>query len=431
MVASLTFNGIGYFMLVFFRVLKESLQFALNALRANRLRTFLSLLGVTFGVFSIVAVLAAVDSMKQEIVSSFDQMDSRTIYLSRFSFGQTDVPLWKRQQFENITYDQYASLKHTAEVDEVLCFNMFLPSQNLRYKDNLLEMVRMQATTQEYPLVDPFKLVYGRYFNEYESHLGAPVIVIGYDIAENLFGNADLAMDKQIRLMGKQVTVIGVMEKEGESTFGQSKDNMTFIPMNLGRSVYSTSSKAATTAVIIKPDSNSDTEAYKANLESRIRTIRGLDVKSDNDFFINEIEGLSTFVDQITGTLNTIGFVISGFSLLVGGFGIANIMFVSVKERTNIIGIQKALGAKNRFILFQFLFEAVILSVLGGLIGILVVFVGFMGLNVMLPNFTFILSPFNISIGLIIASLIGFISGILPALSASKLNPVDAIRTGM
>lgn len=418
-------------MRVFFRVLQESLHFALNALRANRLRTFLSLLGVTFGVFSIVAVLAAVDSMKQEIVSSIDQMDSRTIYLSRMSFGQTDVPQWKRQQFENISFEQYNALKHTADAEEILCFNMWIPSQNLRYKDNLLSMVQMQATTQDYPLVDPLSFAYGRYFNEYESHLGSPVIVVGYDIAESLFGNAAIAMDKQIRLMGKQVTIIGVLEKEGESAFGQSKDNMTYIPINLGRGVYSTNSGITTTAVIIRPDPQSDTEAYKASLEARMRNIRGLDIRSDNDFFINEIEGLSSFVDKITGTLNTIGFVISGFSLLVGGFGIANIMFVSVKERTNIIGIQKALGAKNRFILIQFLFEAVILSILGGLIGIAVVFLSFMGLNIMVPSFTFILSTFNISIGLIIASCIGFISGILPALSASKLNPVEAIRTGM
>src|SRR5699024_5459304 len=153
----------------------------------------------------------------------------------------------------------------------------------------------------------------------------------------------------------------------------QSRDNLSYIPINLGRGIYSTSSTAATTAIIIKPDPVSDKETYKASLESRMRTIRGLDVKSDNDFFINEIEGLSQFVDKIIGTLNTIGFVISGFSLLVGGFGIANIMFVSVKERTNIIGIQKALGAKNHFILYQFLFEAVILSIIGGLVGIFMV----------------------------------------------------------
>lgn len=418
-------------MRVFFRVLQESLNFALNALRANRLRTFLSLLGVTFGIFSIVAVLAAVDSMKHEIVSSFEDMDSRTIFLSRMAFGQTDVPLWKRQQFEDISFDQYISLQHTADVNEILCYNMWLPSQNLRYQDNLIEMVQMQATTAEYSQVDPFKLTYGRYFNEYESHLGAPVIVIGYDIAENLFGKADVAMGKQIRVMGKRATVIGVIEKQGESAFGQSRDNLAFIPINLGRSVYGSSSRATTSAIIIKPDPNSDPEAYKASLESRMRNIRGLDVKSENDFFINELEGLSDFIDKITGTLNTIGFVISGFSLLVGGFGIANIMFVSVKERTNIIGIQKALGAKNRFILMQFLFEAVILSVLGGLIGILIVFLGFTGLNVVVPNFTFILSPLNITIGLFIASSIGFVSGILPAISASKLDPVDAIRTGM
>lgn len=418
-------------MRVFFRVLQESLQFALNALRANRLRTFLSLLGVTFGVFSIVAVLAAVDSMKHEIVSSFDQMDSRTIYLSRVSFGQTDVPAWKRQQFENISYDQFLALKTTSEPGEVLCFNMFLPSQSLRYQDNLLEFVLMQAVTHEYPEVDAIKILHGRFFNEYESHIGASVIVIGFDIAESLFGNADLAVDKHLRLMGKQVTVIGVMDKQGESTFGQSMDGMTFIPVNLGRNVYPTSSRATTSAIIIKPDSKSESASYVASLEQRMRTIRGLDIKSDNDFFINEIEGLMSFVDQITGTLNLIGFVISGFSLLVGGFGIANIMFVSVKERTNIIGIQKAIGAKNKFILMQFLFEAVILSLLGGIIGIIIVSLGFMGLNLVTPGFTFILSPFNILIGIVIASSIGFISGILPALSASRLDPVDAIRTGM
>ena len=418
-------------MRIFFRVIQESLHFALNALRANRLRTFLSLLGVTFGIFSIVAVLAAVDSMKHEILSSFEDMDSRTIFLSRMSFGQTDVPVWKRQQFKNISYDQYSMLKRTASRDETMCFNMWIPSQNLRYKDNLAEFVQMQATTEDYIHVDPFRLAYGRYFNEYESVSGAHVMVLGYDVAETLFEQAASAINQEVRAFGKQLTVIGVIEKQGETTFSQSRDNLSYIPINLGRGIYSTSSTAATTAIIIKPDPVSDKETYKASLESRMRTIRGLDVKSDNDFFINEIEGLSQFVDKIIGTLNTIGFVISGFSLLVGGFGIANIMFVSVKERTNIIGIQKALGAKNKFILLQFLFEAVLLSLLGGGIGIFVVFIAFVGLNVMVPSFTFLLSPFNISVGLIISSGIGFISGILPALSASRLNPVDAIRTGM
>lgn len=418
-------------MRIFFRVLQESFQFALNALRANRLRTLLSLLGVTFGVFSIVAVLAAVDSMKQEIVSNFDQLDSRTIYLSRASFGQTDVPLWKRQQFKNISFDQFLSLKASSQTDEVLCYNMFIPSQNLRHQDNLLPSVSMQAVTSEYPEVDPVKIGYGRFFNEYESHIGSPVIVVGYEIAETLFERAELAVDKQIRLMGKQVTVIGVMEKEGESAFGQSKDEMTFIPANLARGVYPTDSRNITTAIIVKPDSGSDTDAYVANLESRMRSIRGLDVKTDNDFFVNKIEGFMDIVDQITGTLNVIGFVISGFSLLVGGFGIANIMFVSVKERTNIIGIQKAIGAKNKFILLQFLFEAIILSLLGGLIGIFFVFLCFSGLNMIVPSFSFLLSPFNVGVGLVISSGIGFVSGLLPALTASRLDPVDAIRTGM
>src|SRR5699024_8974229 len=144
-----------------------------------------------------------------------EDMDSRTIFLSRMSFGQTDVPVWKRQQFKNISYDQYSMLKRTASRDETMCFNMWIPSQNLRYKDNLAEFVQMQATTEDYIHVDPFRLAYGRYFNEYESVSGAHVMVLGYDVAETLFEQAASAINQEVRVFGKQLTVIGVIEKQG------------------------------------------------------------------------------------------------------------------------------------------------------------------------------------------------------------------------
>ena len=162
-----------------------------------------------------------------------------------------------------------------------------------------------------------------------------------------------------------------------------------------------------------------------------MRVHRGLKPDEIDTFFVNQLQGFADFIDNITGQMNIIGLVISGFSLLVGGFGIANIMFVSVKERTNIIGIQKSMGAKNRFILLQFLFEAIILAVIGGLIGLVLVFFGSLIASSFSGDFQFVLSPWNMFIGTAISAAIGLISGILPAISASRLDPVEAIRTGM
>jgi putative ABC transport system permease protein len=180
----------------------------------------------------------------------------------------------------------------------------------------------------------------------------------------------------------------------------------------------------------LKPKKGIDMDAYKAEVTQKLRNFRGLKSGEINNFFINVLSGFTDLIDGIISKMNIVGWIISGFSLLVGGFGIANIMFVSVKERTNLIGIQKSLGAKNRFILFQFLFEAIILSVIGGIIGLLLVWIIAMVLTNAL-DFEFVLSLGNIILGTGLAAIIGLISGILPAITASKLDPVEAIRTGM
>ncbi|MCH9661456.1 MAG: ABC transporter permease [Bacteroidetes bacterium] len=418
-------------MIVYLRVLKESFNFATSALRNNKLRTFLSLLGVTIGIFSIIAVLAAVDSLKKEIEGSISSLDNSTIFLCRFSFGPTDVPQWKREQFPDVTYDEYLLLQKTMPDMKGVSYQLNVARETLKYEEKSVENVEMIAVTDQQTNIEELKLSQGRFFNESESARGATVIVIGDEIANSLFGSPSNAMGKKLRAYGRKLTVIGVMEKEGSGLFGDSKDVATFLPVNFMRRIYGDNNKATFPFILIKPEAGVDNEEFIAQLSSKMRIIRGLKPEQDENFFVNQLQGFADAIDNMTGTLNAIGGVISFFSLLVGGFGIANIMFVSVKERTNLIGIQKSLGAKNKFILLQFLFEAMILAVIGGLIGIVFVFFASLIASAFTGDFEFVLSPVNVLIGTIISAGIGLVSGIVPAISASRLNPVEAIRTGM
>lgn len=417
-------------MLVYLRLLKESFGFAMNALRNNKLRTFLSLLGVTIGIFSIIAVLAAVDSLDRKIKEDLNDLDKNTIYLMRFSFGPSDIPQWKREQFPDVTYDEFEYLKRSVSDIDKMAFNLFTRNENIKFEDQTVSSVRVTPTTNEFEGIDGIKISEGRFFNESESNSGTAVIILGFDVAEGLFGNSEQALGQKVRMYGQRFTVIGVTEKQGFSTFGDSRDNAVFIPMNFIRRLYGENSDMITPAILIKPKKGIDMEALKGEITQKLRTFRGLKVTEIDNFFINVLSGFTDMIDQVVGNLNIGGWLIAGFSLLVGGFGIANIMFVSVKERTNLIGIQKSLGAKNRFILFQFLFEAVILSVIGGIIGLLMVW-GIAVLMTKVLDFEFILSLSNVLLGAGLAGVIGLISGIIPAITASKLDPVEAIRSGM
>jgi putative ABC transport system permease protein len=417
-------------MLIYLRILKESFNFALNALRNNKLRTFLSLVGVTIGIFSIIAVLAAVDSLKKEIESSISGLDNSTIYLARFNFGPTDIPRWKREQYPDVTYDEYHYLKRSMPNLYSASYTLNVRSETVKYEEKAIENVQIGAVTHEYYDIEAFQFEEGRFFNESESSNGVPVLVIGDEISKTLFGSAQASIGKKVRLYGRKFTVIGVLKKEGSGLFGGSKDTAVYLSVNIIRRIFGANNKSLFPIIILKPEKDIDKDEFKAILAQKLRSYRGMKPDDLDNFFINELQGFSDAIDNITGQMNVIGLIISGFSLLVGGFGIANIMFVSVKERTNLIGIQKSLGAKNRFILLQFLFEAVILAIIGGLIGLVLVFFASLIASQFSGDFQFILSPMNMFIGTIISAAIGLISGILPAISAARLDPVEAIRSG-
>ena len=418
-------------MLIYLRVLKESFNFALNALTNNKLRTFLSLVGVTIGIFSIIAVLAAVDSLKKEIEGSISGLDKSTVVIMRVNFGPTDIPQWKWQQFPDVTYDEYQYLERNTPNLDYATFTLNVPNETVKYEDNQVDNVAIGAVTDSYYNIEALKLDDGRFFNASESNSGTMVVVLGNEIANKLFGGSANAIGKKVRIYGRKFSVIGVLEKEGSGLFGGSKDTAVYMPVNVVRRIYGDNNKNTFPQIVITPKKGVDNAEFKAILTQQLRVKRGLKPDQISNFFVNQMQGLTDFIDNITHSMNIIGLIISGFSLLVGGFGIANIMFVSVKERTNLIGIQKSLGAKNKFILFQFLFEAVILAVIGGIIGLFLVFIASIIVSQFTGDFEFVLSPWNMFVGTAISAVIGLISGILPAVSASKLDPVEAIRTGM
>jgi putative ABC transport system permease protein len=372
--------------------------------------------------------LAAVDSLDRKISKDLSSLDKNTIYLMKFSFGPSEIPQWKRDQFPNVKYDEYVGLKNSLTNTDQVAYQLFVKHESLKYDSKTVSDVNIIPSSNEIVNIEGLSFDKGRFYTESESNSGAAVIVLGYEIAEGLFGTSD-PIGKSIRLYGQRFNVIGVIAKQGAGFFGDSNDTSVYLPANFLRRMYG-DSDAMTPVIVVKPVKGIDMDAYKAQVAQKIRAIRGMKAGEIDNFFINVLSGFTDFIDGILGQMNVVGWIISGFSLLVGGFGIANIMFVSVKERTNLIGIQKSLGAKNRFILFQFLFEAVILSVIGGIIGLVMVWGIALVLTKML-DFEFVLSFGNIILGTTLAAFIGLISGILPAISAANLDPVEAIRTGM
>ena len=415
-------------MIVYLRLFKESFSFAMSALRNNKLRTLLSLLGITIGIFSIIAVLAAVDSLDRKIKKDLSSLDKNTIYLMKSTFGPSEIPKWKRQQFPEVTYEEYEYLKTALPEAQEVGYQLAVAPEILKYEANTVSSVNVVAVSYEFIDIQGLEFSKGRFYNESESNSGAQVIVIGDEIATTLFDDID-PIGKEVRLYGQRFKVIGVLKKQGEGLFGKSNDTSVYIPVNYLRKRNGDSNAKMFHIIIIKPQKGIDIDEFKADITQKLRNYRGMKTGDIDNFFINVLSGFTDLLDGIITNMNLMGWIIAGFSLLVGGFGIANIMFVSVKERTSLIGIQKSLGAKNKFILFQFLFEAIILCLIGGVIGLLMVWLITIGLTQAL-EFEFVLSFGNIILGTSLAAIIGLIAGILPAISASKLDPVEAIRSG-
>lgn len=413
---------------MFIRLLKESFVFAWQALVMNKLRTILSLLGVTIGIFSIIFVLSVVDSMEADMKSSLDMIGSDILFIQKWPMG----PEEGAEEYEWWKYmgRRQPSLKDMEKLDKRLQSHAAMAYQSniqksAEYGNNYLDPVFVTGISYEYDQTIALKIEKGRYFTQQECDAGKNVTIIGDIVAEQLFGTED-PLGKDIKIGGLKVTVIGVLKKEGASLFGNGTDQAAFLPIEFGSRLMNVEFQDA--SIIVKAKEGLDNNQLKDEVIATFRAVRGVKPGAASDFSIIESKMISGMVDSIVGVFNIAGVIIGIFAILVGAFSIANIMFVSVRERTNIIGIQKSLGAKNYFILLQFLFESIALCLIGGAIGLFFVFLMAQALTAAV-DFNFILPLSRVVMGISISVVVGIISGFIPAWKASRLNPVDAIRS--
>ena len=359
---------------------------------------------------------------------SINKLGSNSIYIQKWPWNfSNDFPWWKYLQRPQPTLRDYDALQRRCQSALALSYEVGIDSRTVKYRSNTVQGAQISAVSADHDKTWNFDFFQGRYFTEIESRTGSAVTLIGFDIAKDLFPEND-AVGKTIKVMGRNVKIIGVFAKEGEDFLGVSNDKSILIPLNLAKNLIDVQSDKYGPQIVVKGKPGISDKEVESELEGLMRSIHRLRPNQEDDFSLNKATILTKGFDQLFSVLDKVGGFIGIFSILVGGFGIANIMFVSVKERTNIIGIQKSLGAKNYFIMLQFLIEAIVLCLLGGLIGLGMVFLLTLAVKAAI-DIQVVLNIGNIVSGIGISLAIGVISGIIPAYSASRLDPVEAIRS--
>jgi putative ABC transport system permease protein len=408
------------------RMIKEAMLFALNSVAVNKLRTFLSLFGITIGIFSIISVFTVFDWMESSVKDSISTLGDNTIYVQQWPWSfNPNIPWWDMIHWPIPSPEEYETIVKKSSTAKTSCY-IASASRTVKFRSNSLSDTYVTATTQEFDQLRDFEIENGRYFSQGEFNNGNATAIIGDKIREQLFGDIP-PLGKVITIDGFKTTIIGIFKKEGKGGISDSgMDNVILVPLNYGKKFINFRSRQLNSQIMIKGKDNVAVQELSDEVTMILRTSRRLRPGETTNFSINQASLLTQGFESVFKGINIAGWIIGGFSIIVGGFGIANIMFVSVRERTSIIGIQMALGAKRRFILSQFLFESVLLSILGGLLGLFLVFIGTLIVNY-LEDLNIYLTFGNIMMAIMISGAIGVIAGYAPASSASRMNPVEAI----
>ncbi len=420
-------------MRVVLHLIKESFVSAFQEIVNNRLRAFLSLLGITIGIFCIVSVFTSIGSLEYNVRASLDKIGNRVIYIEKFPWSQDAKNSWfKYLRRPNPDLDDFNALK--AGVPGAAGISMmFTIKKTVKHEGNAMK-ANVFGVSYDYYLIKDMSFEDGRYFSLSEIERGSNVAIVGKEVADILFPGSISPVGKEINVFGSSVQIIGLLEKEGEDVLGITGDDAVILNYNFVKKIIDLNSNFIGTRIIIKASPEVTDEDLKDQVTVALRQERRLSPLQENDFAINEMSLITNILSSIFGIINFAGAFIGAFSILVGGFGVANIMFVSVKERTAIIGIKKALGARNFFILMEFLIEAIVLCLMGGVLGLILVYIlvtvaEYFILNSFDMDFKFIISGGQVAFGLIFSAFIGMFFGFIPAFIAAKMRPVDAIRS--
>lgn len=412
-----------------FEIVFSSIKMTLQELWKNKLRTFLSLLGVTFGIFCIISVLAVVNSLEQNIQNEVKALGTNTIYVDKWDYsagGGPDFPWWKYVNRPYPKYEELEEIKKRTPSAKYAAFKIST-SDNIFYENNQLSGVNIYGISEEFNDIQPVDIAHGRYLSDAEFSQGSPIAVIGNEIAEKLFLDPDRAIGKMITVKGKKIIVGGVIKKQGKTMIGGWQfDQSVILSYRFARNIMD--AKRSDPLILVQGQDYLSSKALKDNLTGSMRAIRKLTPTKEENFTLNDINDFSDAISEAFVSLNMGGWAIATLSLIVGMFGVANIMFVTVRERTSQIGLKKAIGAKKRIILAEFLLESAFLCIIGGLIGLTFVFLLTKVLSGAL-DFPVYISTSNLVLAIGICVLVGVIAGFIPARQAASMDPVEAIRS--
>ncbi len=410
-------------------ILVSSLHLTLVEFRSNKLRTLLSLSGVAFGIFCIISVLATVASLERNIQNEIKTLGSNTIYIDKWDYsagGGPDYPWWKYVNRPMPKYEEVRQIKERTPSASFVAFRIRVIDE-AEYKGNVLSNINIYGINEDFDNIQPIEIQYGRYISETEFGSGSSTAVIGNDVAEKLFGQAQIAVDKQMDIRGKKVLITGVIKKQGKQMIGGwDFDESIIIAYRFARNIMD--EKRADPVIMVQGKENISSKELKDELMGSMRAIHKLTPRQEEDFALNDVNDFSDAISSIFVNLNIGGWAIAALSLIVGMFGVANIMFVSVRERTSQIGLKKAIGAKRRTILTEFLIESAFLCIIGGMIGLFLVFLLTKVLTMAL-DFPVYVSTANMVMAVAICIIVGVVAGFIPARQAARMDPVVAIRS--
>jgi putative ABC transport system permease protein len=406
-----------------FSEVNEGLSIAWDAIRANKMRSVLTTLGIIIGIVTVTAMATAIDALDRAFHDSISVLGADVLFVSRITWADRTYDQWiAERKRRDITRQQAREVEQMSMAEAVA--PVVVMYQPVWYKNRSTSQVQIIGSTEQFLTTSGFTIDRGRFLSEDEAEGGRPVCVIGNDVATNLF-ERESPLGKKVKIGSRRLEVIGVLEKRGSFLGMDSFDNEVIIPIQQLLIGYW---RNPNFDVQVKVKDLTHLDDAKEELRGLMRKIRRVAPGDPDDFTINQQQQFIDTFDKVTGTIATVGLMITGMALFVGGIGIMNIMFVSVAERTREIGVRKAIGARRRSILLQFLIEAALICLLGGLTGLGITYLLTMLASRFFPYFPLTMSLPVMALAIVVSALTGVVSGFLPAWRAARMNPVDALR---